>query len=156
MVKPEKLLIDVFKSHEKDPEEYMATTQETDTEQSIALAAEHNKQILAGQQPQIIEELITPEHIQIHDALIKSGQLDNKTKKIAIEHTMEEVRLSGVSGVGKKEGGQGGPGQEFPSVERNPGLTKPMSDQQGLSKDVVLPPTASDLGSPAPNKPIVR
>ncbi|MFW6122383.1 MAG: hypothetical protein ACOC80_15990, partial [Petrotogales bacterium] len=124
LVKREKLVVDVLKSHELDPEEYMTVTQEVDLSKSIALAEEHNKQIIAGQEPVVIEELITPEHIQIHDALVKSGKLDSKTKQLAMNHVLKETRISKVSGVAKGGGAQQ---MQFPSVERSPGLTEPMS-----------------------------
>ena len=94
LIKREKLLIDVLKAHERDPEEYMNITPEVDLEQSIQLAQEQNKQIMGGQDPQIISELITVEHIQIHDALLKSGNIDKDTKDRLLKHTLQEIRLS--------------------------------------------------------------
>ena len=151
LVKREKLVVDVLQAHELDPEEYMTVTQEIDMSQSIALAEEHNKQILAGQEPQIIEELITVEHIQIHDALIQSGDLDRKTEQLAKKHVLEEMRLSSVSGVGKDKE----QGMQFPSVERTPGLTEPLSTQKGLPSETVSPPTAAETGV-APQRPIIK
>ena len=151
LVKREKLVVDVLQAHELDPEEYMTVTQEIDMSQSIALAEEHNKQILAGQEPQIIEELITVEHIQIHDALIQSGDLDRKTEQLAKKHVLEEMRLSSVSGVGKDKE----QGMQFPSVERTPGLTEPLSTQKGLPSETVSPPTAAETGV-APQRPVIK
>lgn len=151
LVKREKLVVDVLRSHELDPEEYMTVTQEVDTARSIALAEEHNRQIIAGQRPAIIEELITPEHVQIHDALIKSGQLDSKTKQIAMSHVLEEIRLSKVTGVGEAPS----PQMTFPGVERTPELTKPLVKQPGMTRETVLPPTAAETGI-APSRPIIK
>jgi len=151
LVKREKLVVDVLRSHELDPEEYMTVTQEVDITKSIALAEEHNRQLIAGQRPAIIEELITPEHIQIHDALIKSGQLDSKTKRLAMNHVMEEIRLSKVVGVGEAPS----PGMTFPGLERTPQLTEPLIKQPGMTKETVLPPTAAETGI-APARPIIK
>lgn len=151
LVKREKLVADVLTSHELDPEEYMTVTQEVDIVKSIALAEEHNRQLIAGQKPVIIEELITPEHIQIHDALIQSGQLDTKTKRLAMDHTLEEIRLSKVAGVGEAPS----PQMQFPGIERTPQLIEPLSKQPGLPKSTVLPPSAAETGI-APQRPIIK
>jgi hypothetical protein len=151
LVKREKLVVDVLKSHELDPEEYMTITQEIDIAKSIALAEEHNRQLIAGQKPAIIEELITPEHIQLHDALIKSGQLDSRTKRLAMNHVMEEMRLSKVAGAGE----DASPQMTFPGVEKTPQLTEPLIKQPGMTKETVLPPTAAESGV-APQRPIIK
>lgn len=152
-IKREKLLIDVLKAHDRDPEEYMNITQEVDVEQSIALATEHNKQIMAGQDPQIVPELITVEHIQIHDALSKSKNIDREVKNRLIKHTLQEMRLAQVSGVGKP---QGGGIEQFPGAERAAqGLNQPLVKQPGFPKESVLPPTAAETGI-APQRPVIR
>lgn len=161
LIKREKLVIDVLKSHDYDPEEYMTTNQGPDMGKSIALAEEQNKQLLAGETPQIIPELITPEHIQIHDAFINSGKLSRQVKEAAQKHVLDEIRISKTQGItpggtGQQMMGGTGQGMQFPALEKTPQLTKPLAVQPGLSKNVVLPPTASDLGSPAPNKPVVK
>jgi len=165
LVKPEKLVIDVFKAHDYDPEDYMANAQEMDVTQSVALAEEHNRQMIAGENPQIVPEMISPEHIMVHDAFIKSGGIDNKTKQLAQRHTMEEVRLSQISGIDKSQQGmmeQGQPQQpgqakpgmggaqqgiQFPAAERNPQLNKPLSNQPGMSKASVTSGSAMEVGS---------
>lgn len=150
LVKREKLLIDVLKAHDRDPEEYMNITPEVNLEQSLALAQEHNKQIMAGQDPQIIPELITVEHIQIHDAFAKSKNIDKKTKDRLIKHTLQEIRLSRMGGLEKTPS----PEEEFIGQQRAAqGLSQPLVKQPGFPKAAVLPPTASELGATAPNRP---
>lgn len=152
-IKRDKLLMDVLEAHDRDPEEYMVTKQGVDVEQSIALAAEHNKQIMAGQDPQIVPGLITVEHIQIHDALAKSKNIDRATKDRLMKHTLQEIRLSSVSGVG---GGEAGVQEQFPAQERTPQLSQPLASQPGLPKTTSFPPTAQELGASAPNRPAMR
>jgi len=151
-IKRDKLLIDVLKAHDRDPEEYMNISQEVDTEKSIALASEHNKQIMGGQDPQVIPELITVEHIQLHDALAKSRNIDKKTKERLMQHILQEIRLSKVSGITQK---QAGPVQEFPAQERIPQLTQPLVKQPGFTREAVLPATAAETGV-APSRPIIK
>lgn len=153
LAKREKLLIDVLKAHDRDPDEYMNVKQETDKEQAIALAVEHNKQILAGQEPQTQEEFITVEHIQIHDALLKSKNIDKEAKDRLRKHTLQEIRLSRIGGAGRRAEGQQ---ESFLAQERTPQLAKKLTTQPGLPKETVLPPTASELGAVAPNRPSMR
>jgi len=147
LVKREKLLVDLLKAHDLDPEEYMNITQQVDVAQSIALAEEHNKELIAGQKPRIIPELITPEHIQVHDALIKSGRIDKETANRVRTHVMEEMRISrtGLGGI-EATAGRGATG-EYPAVERIPQLTEPLSKMPGLTKATTEPATAAEMTS---------
>ena len=158
----ERLVVDLLKAHELDPEEYMTSAAEdVSGMDAIALAEEQNKQIIAGQQPEIIPEMITPEHIQVHDALIKSGQIDDETRTRLQQHVMEEMRIAKTGGA-MAEGEE--MSAEMPAVERNPELAKPLMKMPGLTKETVSPGTAAELISktssavtgPAPNKPVVK
>jgi len=161
LVNREKLVADLLNAHELDPEEYMTTAdQEGDGGDAIALAEEQNKQIIAGQQPEIIPELITPEHIQIHDALIKSGQVNDVIRGALQKHVMEEIRIAKTGGAMATAAGE----SEHLALERNPELTKPLMKQPGLPKAAVQPSTAAEITSktspavtgPAPNKPVQK
>ena len=153
LIKREKLLIDVLKAHERDPEEYMNITPEVDLEQSIQLAQEQNKQIMGGQDPQIIAELITVEHIQIHDALLKSGNIDKDTKDRLLKHTLQEIRLSRLGGLGKQTPAFGT--EEFTAQERTPQLSQPLVKQPGFPTEAKLPVTSAEM-SVAPQRPVIR
>ena len=152
LIKREKLVVDVLKAHEMDPEEYMNITPQVDTAQSLALAEEHNKQIIAGQKPQIIPDLITPEHIQLHDALIKSDNVSAKVKAKLRSHAMEEMRSSKIGGVGL-----GGAEQRIssPAIEKNPQLDKKLSSVGGLPNSTVRPITPAEV-SPMIGKPTIK
>jgi len=157
LVKREKLVVDLLKSHELDPEEYMNVTQQIDTTQSVALAEEQNKQMIAGETPTIIPELVSPEHIQLHDALIKSGTIKESVKSNIQKHVIEEMRVAKVGGVGATNGST----EEHPALERIQGLTGPLAKQPGLTKAVTEPSTAAEVSAPtvtgpAPNKPVVK
>ena len=144
--------MDVLKAHERDPEEYMNITQQVDLEKSIALAQEHNRQIMAGQDPQIIPELISVEHIQIHDAFLKSKNIDKESKDRLIKHTLQEMRLSRLGGLEKSPS----PTEEFTAQERPAqALNQPLVKQPGFPKESVLPPTAAETGT-APNRPVIK
>lgn len=161
LVRREKLVIDLLKSHELDPEEYMGMSPQVDQMEAVALAEEQNKQLIAGEKPTIIPELITPEHIQVHDALIKSGQVDAETKSRIQAHVMEEMRIAKVGGA-KLAAGE--PSQEMLALEREPQLTEPLAKMPGLTKGVTRPGTAAEITSktapavtgPAVNKPARR
>jgi hypothetical protein len=158
LAKRDKLVADVFKSHEYDPEEYMTTAQGVDTGKSIALAEEHNRQLLAGEQPQIIAELITPEHIQIHDAFVQSEKISRQIKQAAQKHVLEEIRVSSTQGIGPNGTNQPGgamQAMQFPGVEKTPQLTQPLGNAQGMTKNTVLPPTAAEVG-PAVMRPTLK
>ncbi len=158
LIKREKLVVDVLKAHEMDPEEYMTTGKQVDIARSIALAEEHNKQMLAGQDPGVIPDLITPEHIQVHDVFIKSGNLDSSIKRKVIQHAMEEMRTlqSGGAefGIEKTFEKQ----LDFGALERTPELGGRLIRQPGLPREVTNPRTAAEISSRgvAPNKPVVR
>jgi len=163
LVNREKLVSDLLTSHELDPEEYMNINQQVDGDQSVAFAEEQNKQMIAGEVPQIIPELITPEHIQLHDALIQSGQVKASVKEMIQKHVIEEMR---VAKVGVMPGGNGGDEsvgktQSHPALERVSGLTGPLAKMPGLTKAASEPSTAAEVSSPtvtgpAPNKPVVK
>ena len=152
-----------MKSHDRDPEEYMTTSTQVDAERSMSLAEEHNKQLIAGEMPVIVPELITPEHIQIHATLIDSPNIDRETKQLVMKHVLEEMRISKIGGAGGEMPGGAVPGmrmpsmkEEFPAVERTPELAKPLSKSSGLPSSVVRPPTAIEVGFPAPNRPVIK
>ena len=167
LVNRERLVNDLLKAHELDPEEYMTSgTEEVSGNDAIALAEEQNKQLIAGQTPEIIPELVTPEHIQIHDALIKSGQIDEETRARVQEHVMQEIRMAKTGGVASAKadvesmsGDMGGL-----AVERNPALAKPLMKMPGLTKNVTSPETAAEITSktaptvtgPAVGKPTAK
>lgn len=146
LVKRYKLVQDVLKSHDRDPEEYMELTPEINISESIALAEEQNKQIMAGEEPPIVTELITPEHIQLHDVLLKSDTLDRKAKNQLRKHVLDEIRLSRVSGLMGRPAGAPERGMEFTALEREPQLTKRIVKQPGLTREAVLPGTAAEVG----------
>jgi len=147
LVKKEKLVVDLLKAHDLDPEEYMTVSQQTDVAQSIALAEEHNKQIIAGEKPRIMPELITPEHIQLHDALIKSKQLNKETRQRLVRHTMEEMRMAKAGLPSLTGATAGAPAQAYPALERTPELTKPLMKMPGLTKAAVSPATAAEISA---------
>jgi len=154
MIKREKLIIDVLKAHDRDPEEYMTTSQQVDIEQSIALAEEQNKMLIAGEEPRIIPELVTPEHIQLHDALIKSPNVDREIKKRVMAHVMDEMRVSKVGAIPPQGGSMGG--EEFPAAETTPELAKPLTRSPGLPRETTHPFTASEVGAGAPGRSVVK
>jgi len=153
LINREKLLSDVLKAHERDPEEYMTTRQTVDMDQSIALAAEQNKEILGGQEPAVIPELITVEHIQIHDALIKSKNITADVRKRLMAHTLQEIRLSQLQGVEGRAPAQ--PAEQFTAAERLPQAAQRLVRQPGFPREAVLPPTAAETGV-APQRPVIR
>lgn len=149
--KREKLLADVYRAHDMDPEEYMNIKPAIDLGQSIALAEEHNRQILAGETPQVIPGSVTSEHIQIHDALIKSDKIRGGIKRKLIKHTLDEMRISSA-GVGMQS-----PETQIPftAFERNPQLAQDLTKQPGLPAATVRPETAAETGV-APARPVMR
>jgi len=152
LVKKEKLLADVLKAHDRDPEEYMTVTQQVNMEDSISLAVEHNKEIMAGQDPAVNAELITVEHIQIHDALIKSGNVTGDIKKRLVKHTLQEMRLASLGGAGKQSTS---PTEDFTAQQRTPQLSQNLSNQPGLPNETKLPVQSAELGV-APQRPVIR
>lgn len=163
LVKRDKLVADLLVANDLDPEEYMARGAEININDSLALAEEQNKQIIAGRKPQVIPDLITPEHIQIHDALIKSGNVGNDIIKAIRQHTIDEIRIAkgGFPTASVPASGMTG---NFPAIERNPGMSGPLAKQPGLTKESLQPSTAAEITSktspavigPAINKPIIR
>lgn len=147
LVRREKLVVDVLKAHEYDPEEYMTNVDQKDMTRSFALAEEHNKQLIAGKMPQIIEELITPEHIQIHDALAKSPNIDDKTKQLVKKHVLEEMRVFKTSGM-VPNGQMTGAGQlDLTGYEKLPALGQRMVTMPGMTRNAVLPETVAETGT---------
>lgn len=151
LVKREKLVADVLKSHDLDPEEYMTISQQVDVEKSIALAEEHNKELLAGRTPQIIPELTTPEHIQVHDAFVRGSGLAKGVKQKVQQHVLQEMNASKMGIMP-----MGGSGQtESPAVEKNPQLTQKLSSAGGMPLSTVIPETPAETGTQI-GRPVVK